>query len=165
MRRRQRREARTERKDSNINPINMKIPQFKSWNDAEVYLEWEMKVKIIFECHNYSEEKKVYSKEKKVKLVAVEFTYYDLVWWDQQLLAKHRNQEPIATWKEMKRIMWKWFVPSYYYYEIYRNLQRLTQDSMSIEDYHKEIEIAMIRTNMEEDREATMGRVFSGLNN
>lgn len=36
---------------------------------------------------------------------------------------------------------------------------------MSIEDYHKEIEIAMIRTNMEEDREATMGRVFSGLNN
>lgn len=62
-------------------------------------------MKIIFECHNYSEEKKVYSKEKKVKLVAVEFTYYDLVWWDQQLLAKHRNQEPIATWKEMKRIM------------------------------------------------------------
>lgn len=35
---------------------------------------------------------------------------------------------------------------------------------MSIEDYYKEIEIAMIWTNMEEDREATITRFFSRLN-
>ena len=33
-----------------------------------------------------------------------------------------------------------------------------------MDDYHKEMEIAMIRTNAEEDREATMARFLNGLN-
>jgi hypothetical protein len=37
----------------------MKIPSFQGKNDPEAYLEWEKKVELIFECHNYSEEKKV----------------------------------------------------------------------------------------------------------
>ena len=35
---------------------------------------------------------------------------------------------------------------------------------MSVEDYYKEMEIAMIRANIEEDREATMTRFISSLN-
>ena len=45
----------------------MKIPSFQGKNDPEVYLEWEKNVEFIFECHNYSE-------EKKVKLAVIEFT-------------------------------------------------------------------------------------------
>jgi hypothetical protein len=33
-----------------------------------------------------------------------------------------------------------------------------------VEDYHKEMEVAMIRANVEEDQEATMARFSSGLN-
>lgn len=33
-----------------------------------------------------------------------------------------------------------------------------------MEDYHKEMEVAMIRANVKEDREATMARFLSGLN-
>ena len=33
-----------------------------------------------------------------------------------------------------------------------------------MEDYHKEMEVAMIRANVEEDREATMTRFLNGLN-
>ena len=33
-----------------------------------------------------------------------------------------------------------------------------------MEDYHKEMEVAMIRANVEEDREATMARFLNGLN-
>ena len=51
----------------------MKIPLFQGKNDLEVYLEWEKKVEFIFECHNYSE-------EKKVKLAVIEFTDYALIW-------------------------------------------------------------------------------------
>ncbi|GKU93032.1 hypothetical protein SLEP1_g6670 [Rubroshorea leprosula] len=40
----------------------------------------------------------------------------------------------------------------------------LTQGSKSVEDYHKEMEIAMVRANVEEDREATMARFMHGLN-
>ena len=45
--------------DRNLGNIKMKIPSFQGKNDPEMYLEWEKKVKFIFECHNYSEEKKV----------------------------------------------------------------------------------------------------------
>ncbi|KAL4626704.1 hypothetical protein ACB092_05G116400 [Castanea dentata] len=71
--------------DRNLGNIKMKIPTFQGKNDSEAYLEWGKKVELIFECHNYFEEK-------------------------------------------------------------------------------KEMEIAMIRTNVEEDREATMARFLNGLN-
>ena len=49
------------------------------------------------------------------------------------------------------------FLPSHYYRDLYQKLQNLTQGSRSVE-------VAMIRANVEEDREATMARFFSGLN-
>jgi hypothetical protein len=33
-----------------------------------------------------------------------------------------------------------------------------------VDDYYKEMEIALIRANVEEDREATMARFLNGLN-
>jgi hypothetical protein len=55
-------------------------------------------------------------------------------------------------------------VPNYYYRELYPKLQGLNQDSKSVDEYFKEMEIAMIRTNVIEDREATMARFINGLN-
>ncbi|RVW18237.1 RNA-directed DNA polymerase-like [Vitis vinifera] len=122
--------------DRNLGNIKMKIPSFQGKNDPEVYLEWEKKVEFIFECHNYSE-------EKKVKLAVIEFTDYAIIWWDQLVMNKRRNYErPIETWEEMKATMRR----------------------RSVDDYHKEMEIAMIRANVEEDREATMARFLNGLN-
>ncbi|KAH9705032.1 hypothetical protein KPL70_011714 [Citrus sinensis] len=124
----------------------------------QVYLEWEKKVELVFDCHNYSE-------EKKVKLAAVEFTNYAIIWWDQLVLSRRRNRErPLNTWEEMKAIMRRRFVPSHYYRELHQRLQSLTQGSRSVEDYHKEMEIIMIRANIEEEREATMARFLHGLN-
>ena len=58
-------------------------------------------------CHNYSE-------NKKVKLVAIEFLDYAIVWWDQLVLNKRRNKEPmVETWEEMKRVIQKRFVPAF----------------------------------------------------
>lgn len=56
------------------------------------------------------------------------------------------------------------FVPSHYYRCLYQKLQSLTQGNRSVEDYYKEIEITMIRAEVEEDREATMARFLNGLN-
>ena len=111
----------------------------------------------MFDCHNYSE-------EKKVKLATVEFSDYASIWWDQFVISRRRNGErPIQTWEEMKAVMRKRFIPSHYYRDLHRKLQSLTQGSMSVEDYYKEMEIAMIRANVEEDREATMARFIGGL--
>jgi hypothetical protein len=127
-------------------------------NDPEAYLEWETKMEMVFDCHNYSE-------IKKVKLAAIEFTDYAIVWWDQLLINKRRNREPpVDTWEEMKMLMRKRFVPSHYYRGLYQKLLRLTQGSKSVDEYYKEMEVSMIRDNVEEDWEATMARFLHGLN-
>ena len=56
------------------------------------------------------------------------------------------------------------FVLSHYYRDLYKKLQRLTSGSLSVEDYYKEMEIAMIRANVEDDREATIAWFLNGLN-
>ena len=84
---------------------------------------------------------------------------------DQLILNRRQNRKrPIETWEEMKAIMRRRFIPSHYYRDLFQKLQRLTQGSKSVEDYHKEMEIAMIRANVEEDRETTIARFLVGLN-
>uniref|UniRef100_A0A2N9I8I3 Integrase catalytic domain-containing protein n=1 Tax=Fagus sylvatica TaxID=28930 RepID=A0A2N9I8I3_FAGSY len=144
--------------DRNLGSIKMKIPSFQGRTDPEVYLEWEKKIDLVFDCHNYSE-------EKKVKLAVIEFTDYAIILWDQLVTNRRRNNErPVETWGELKALVRWRFVSSHFYRDLYQKLQNLTQGSRSVEDYHKEMEVAMIRANVEEDREATMARFLSGLN-
>ncbi|KAI9200539.1 hypothetical protein LWI28_009580 [Acer negundo] len=46
----------------------------------------------------------------------------------------------------------------------FKKLQTLTQWSKCVEDYYKEMEIAMIRADIKEDRKATVARFLNGLN-
>ena len=110
-----------DKEDSNLGSIKMKILSFQGKNDPEAYLEWEKKMELVFDCHNYFE-------LKKEKLAVIEFSDYPIVWWDQFVLNRRRNREcPIETWKEMKAVMRKRFVPSHYYRELYQKLQSLRQ--------------------------------------
>ena len=147
-----------DRVDGNRGSIKMKIPPFQGRNDPEAYLGREKKIELIFDCHNYSE-------EKKVKLAIVEFQDYALVWWDQLVTSKRRNYErPIDNWDDLNALIRRRFIPGHYHRDLFQKLQSLTQGSKSVEDYHKEMEVAMIRANVEEDREATMARFLNGLN-
>jgi hypothetical protein len=106
--------------DKNLGNIKMKILSFQGNNDPEAYLEWEKKVDLIFECYNYSE-------EKKVKLAVIEFADYAIIWWDQLVMNRRRNHERhVETWEEMKAIIRRRFVPSHYYRKLYQKLQSLT---------------------------------------
>jgi hypothetical protein len=72
--------------------------------NLEAYLEWEKKVKLIFYCHHCS-------KVKRVKLIVIEFTNYDIIWWDHHVLGRMKNEEKlIETWDEMKIVIRKRFV-------------------------------------------------------
>jgi hypothetical protein len=64
----------------------------------------------------------------------------------------------------MKVLMRRRFVPNHYYRDLYLKLQGLNQDYKTVDEYHKEMEITMIRANVVEDREATMARFLNGLN-
>jgi hypothetical protein len=137
--------------DRNLGSIKMKILSFQGRTDPKVYLECEEKIELVFDCHNYSE-------EKKVKLAVIEFTDYAIIWWDQLVTNRRRNYERLVeTWGELKALMQQRFLPSHYYRDLYQKLQNLTQGSRSVE-------VVMIRANVEVDREATMARFLSGLN-
>ncbi|KAL4323902.1 hypothetical protein GQ457_11G026200 [Hibiscus cannabinus] len=97
--------------------------------DPDTYLAWGSKVEHIFECYNYSE-------QKKVRFAAMEFVDYALIWWDQLLLSRRHTGEGPG----------------------------LKQGNRSVEDYFKEMEMAMMRANIEGDREATMTHFLNGLN-
>ena len=115
-------------------------------------------VEMVFDCHNYPD-------NKKLKLAVIEFSDYTIVWWNQIVLNKRRNREPtVEKWEEMKRVMQKRFVRTYYYRELYNRLQNLRKGNFSMEEYYKEMEVAMAQANIEEDREATMARFLVGLN-
>ena len=82
------REARNQ-EDNNLRNIKMKIPSFQGKNDPEAYLEWERKVELVFDYHNYSE-------NKKVKLAAIRFSDYATVWWDQLVFNMRQNRELVV---------------------------------------------------------------------
>jgi len=73
-------------------------------------------VELIFDCHYYS-------KVNKVKLIVIEYIDYAIIWWDQLVLERRRNEErPIETWDGMKVVMRKKFVLDHYYRKIYQRL-------------------------------------------
>ena len=67
-----------------------------------------MKIEHVFSYNDYIE-------EQKVKLAAVEFSDYALVWWNknQREMMREEGQE-IDTWIEMRRVMRNWYVPTTY---------------------------------------------------
>lgn len=141
-----------------LKTITLKILAFQGKNDPENYLELEKKMEWIFKCHNYQ-------KHKKFKLALMGFTDHTIMWQDQLVTNHKRNyKRQVNTWDEMKSLMGKIFVPSHYYRELYKRLQSLSQGIKSVDEYFKEMKLAMIRANIEEDKEATIARFMNGLN-
>ena len=97
-------------------------------------------MELVYDCYNYS-------MLKKLKLAAIEFSDYVIVWWDQLLLKRRGSiQGPIERWEEMKTVMRKRFVPIHYYRGLYQKLQSLTQGNCSVEEYYKEMEILISKS-------------------
>lgn len=93
----------------------------------------------------------------KIKLVVITFTLYAIVWWDQLVTNCRRNYEwKIKTWDEMKPIMRRRLVLSHYYRELYQRLQSLSQSIKCADKYFKEMELVIIRDNVEKDIEFTL---------
>src|SRR4051812_44312483 len=64
----------------------------------------------------------------------------------------------------MKAHMRSCFVPSHYTRDLFNKLQMLSQGTKTVEEYFKQMELNMIRANVEERDEQTMARFLNGLN-
>jgi hypothetical protein len=131
------------------------MPKFDGGSDLEAYLTWELKVDKIFHLHSYFE-------EKKMAMAALEFDSYALIWWEQLLSDREDvGQGDVRSWAEMEREMRARFVPKHYCRVRFGKLQNLKQGNLSVEEYYREMEKAMIRTNVYEEQ--SIAHFMSGL--
>ncbi|KAK1681157.1 hypothetical protein QYE76_042005 [Lolium multiflorum] len=134
------------------------MPKFKGEDDAEAYLSWALKVDKIFRIHNYSG-------AKKVAMASLEFEDYANTWWEQVVtLREEKGDPPIDTWEDMKEEMQARFVPTHYKTDLFNKLQKLKQGTKTVEEFFKEMELTMMRANIQESENQTIARFFNGLN-
>ncbi|XP_019164431.1 PREDICTED: uncharacterized protein LOC109160611 [Ipomoea nil] len=144
--------------DDDMRDVRPMIPKFQGKNDPEAYLDWESRVVRSFECHRYSE-------RKKLRLVVLEFTDYASSWWDKIIVERRKyGEDPIESWRELRILMRRRFVPSWYQREMYQRLEYLLHGARSVADYNQEMENLMIRLNIDEKTERSMARFLRGLN-
>ncbi|KAK1608413.1 hypothetical protein QYE76_032086 [Lolium multiflorum] len=138
--------------------LKFNMPKFKGEDDAEAYLSWALKVDKIFRIHNYSG-------AKKVAMASLEFEDYANTWWEQVVtLREEKGEPPIDTWEEMKEEMQARFVPTHYKTDLFNKLQKLKQGTKTVEEFFKEMELTMMRANIQESENQTIARFFNGLN-
>ena len=64
----------------------------------------------------------------------------------------------------MKRVMRKRYVPTSYNRTMRQKLQGLSQGNLTVEEYYKEMEMALVRANIEDESEDTMAHFLNSLN-
>ena len=153
----ERRNNHHERDDGKFGKLKFVMPKFKGEENADAYLEWELKVDKIFRVHNFSE-------EKKVAMASLEFEDYANVWWEDYQSNREKQEEPpVTTWTEMKNVMYARFVPEHYRQDLFDKLQNLKQGTKTIEEFYKEMEMTMMRADVKELEEQTIARFLNGL--
>jgi hypothetical protein len=98
----------------------------------------------------------------RVRAATSEFTDFASIWW-VEYGKKHPDDIP-QTWVALKQVMRARFVPSYYARDLINKLQQLKQYPKSVEEYYQELQIGMLRCNLEERDDAAIARFVAGLN-
>ncbi|XP_013639588.1 PREDICTED: uncharacterized protein LOC106344830 [Brassica oleracea var. oleracea] len=124
-----------DRADNGLGGLKLKISSFDGKNDPNAFLECERKIELYFDCQNFSDLRK-----------------------------EGAGERPIDTWAELTMLMRRRFVPDHYHRDLQHKLRRLLQGTKSVEDYHQEMEILMIKADVDEPLDATMDRFLTGLN-
>ncbi|KAF8110977.1 hypothetical protein N665_0077s0038 [Sinapis alba] len=147
-----------DRVDDGLGGLKLKIFTFDGKNDHDAFVEWERKIELVFDCQNFSE-------LKKVRLAATEFCGYAINWYDQVVTHRRRTgRRPIASWDELTTLMRRRFVLEHYHCDLHQRLRRLLEGTKSVEEYFQEMEILMIKADVDETLEATMARFLAGPN-
>jgi hypothetical protein len=141
--------------DDVFHKLKFKIPPFDGKYDHNAYISWELAVEQKFTRFEFRE-------NVRVRAPTSEFSDFASVWW-VEYGKKHPSDIP-QTWIALKRVMLARFVPSYYARDLINKRQQLKQGAKSVEEYYQELQIGMLRYNLEEREDDVMARFVAGLN-
>ncbi|XP_010468230.1 PREDICTED: uncharacterized protein LOC104748257 [Camelina sativa] len=146
-----------DRTRSNSMDMKLKAPTFAGRVDPEAYLEWEQRMEHIFAYYKYTD-------QKKLALAVAQLTNHALSWWDREVNDRRRSDTPqVTTWREMKQLMKKRYVPIYYHRDLQKKFRKLIQGTRSVEEYFEEFEHLRNRLELDDDAETTMAQFLDGL--
>jgi hypothetical protein len=103
-----------------------------------------------------------FPKNARIRAATSEFNDFASVWWVEYGM-KHPNDIP-QTWVALKWVMRARFVSSYHARDLINKLQQLKQGAKCVEEYYQELQIGMLRCNLEEREDAAMAQFVAGLN-
>ena len=67
--------------------VMVDLPHFHAKENVEAYLDWEIKVEQLFECHQVSE-------ERKVSLATLSFQGNAMYWWTSLVRERRLSNSP-----------------------------------------------------------------------
>ncbi|RDY10288.1 hypothetical protein CR513_05229, partial [Mucuna pruriens] len=95
--------------------------------------------------------------QRWVRLVTLAFGGYALIWWTSMSDNIRRGIiEPRENWYNLKCMMRKRF-------DLHHRLQSLYLGSRSVDEFHKEMTMIMLRAHIRKREEVTIARVIHGL--
>ena len=102
--------------------------------------------------------------EKKCRIAILKHKRYASLWWEN--VRKKRDREGkarVRSWDKLKRLMQKRFLPESYKQDLYLKLHHLKQGDKKVEEYIREFEDLMMRSNIHEKEEQTIACCLGGL--
>ncbi|CAM8969279.1 unnamed protein product [Rhodiola kirilowii] len=137
--------------------VKADIPLFHGTMGIEEFLDWQIDVDRFLEVIDVPE-------SKQVKMVAIRLKGTSVVWWDNLVIQRWtQGKIPIRTWRRMKLLMIKRFLPDDYEQILYKMYIDCVQGKRSVVEYTTEFLRMSEHNDLKETDNQKVARYISGL--
>lgn len=137
--------------------LKVDLPEFNGSLDPNGFIDWLHEIERVFEF-------KGYNAEKKCKVAILKFKEYASLWWENTRKKREREGKArIRSWEKLRRVLKKRFLPDNHKQDLYLKLHNLKQGDRKVEEYIREFEGLMLRSDIPEEKEHTIARFIGGL--
>ena len=148
---------RRKRNDNDDRGLKIDLPNFDGNLDPNGLIDWLNEIERVFEFKGYSD-------EKKCKIAILKFKGYASLWWENVRKKREREGKArVRSWDKLKKVMKKRFLPDNYKQDLYLKLHHLKQGDKKVEDYIREFEDLMMRSDIPKEEEQTIAWFLGGL--
>ncbi|XP_031126079.1 uncharacterized protein LOC116028495 [Ipomoea triloba] len=148
---------RIQQPNEELGNIKLEIPDFSGEKGPTEYIEWENVVETLFDLKHYSD-------LTKIRPVATSFKGYAVSWWRKRNRERVADLIPYESWVQVRDDMRLTFRPKSFFYDLERKLQGIVQGSMSVDKYHRTINILLEQGGIHEEEARTVARFLHRLN-
>ncbi|XP_057247500.1 uncharacterized protein LOC130589887 [Beta vulgaris subsp. vulgaris] len=137
--------------------LRLDLPDFDGAMKPEKFLEWLQRMERVFDYKDYDD-------AKRFKVAILKLTGYASLWYENLKNKRRKDGKPsLHSWEKLKTRMKKRFLPSDFTQDMFRKLQVLQQNTLSVEEYVVEFEKINMLCDVDEKAEHKIARFIAGL--